>query len=116
MSIGNRLKEARKAKGFTQDTLAENIGCSRGVITNIEHDKTTPSPLVLNAICDKLEINPDWLLTGNGNMSTENNSIKKLKILSEIYALSKELNEEEQLYILDLITTFRKHKDLISKP
>lgn len=40
MSIGERLKEARKAKGFSQDKLAEAIGTSRTVITDIERDKT----------------------------------------------------------------------------
>ena len=39
LSIGLRLKEARKARGMSQELLAEKIGASRGVVTNIEHDK-----------------------------------------------------------------------------
>ena len=49
MSIGERLKEARKAKGFSQDKLAEAIGTSRTVITDIERDKTE-HPRVLMSI------------------------------------------------------------------
>ena len=39
MGIGARLKQARSSKGYTQNSLADAIGVSRGVITNIEHEK-----------------------------------------------------------------------------
>lgn len=110
MSIGKRLKEIRKLKGYTQDMLADSIGCSRGVITNIEHDKTTPTQLVTNAICELFNINPKWLLEGTGDMFIEKQVSKQAKTLSEIYNLSKDLSEEELLYVLDIINTFKKHK------
>lgn len=116
MSIGKRLKEIRKSRGLSQDALAEQIGCSRGVITNIEHEKTEPTPLVVNAICDVLEINSEWLLTGQGSISKETQNMQSAKVLSEIYSLSKELSEQEQNYILDLITTFTKHKNHFQSP
>ena len=57
MSIGQRLKEARKSCKMSQDVLAEKIGASRGVITNIEHDKISrPQPMVVNALCNVLGI------------------------------------------------------------
>ena len=63
LSIGLRLKEARKARGMSQELLAEKIGASRGVVTNIEHDKVLEhQPLVVNDICDVLKINRQWLL------------------------------------------------------
>ena len=111
MSIGKRLKEIRKSRGLSQDALAEQIGCSRGVITNIE-----PTPLVVNAICDVLGINSEWLLTGQGSISKETQNMQSAKVLAEIYSLSKELSEQEQNYILDLITTFTKHKNHFQSP
>lgn len=39
MKMGERLRKARKAKGYTQESLAAAIGVSRGVVTNIEYDK-----------------------------------------------------------------------------
>lgn len=116
MSIGKRLKEARKSRGLSQDALSERIGCSRGVITNIEYEKTEPTALVINAICDVLNLNPDWLLTGQGSPSKDAQNIQSSKVLAEIYSLSKELSEQEQNYILDLITTFTKHKNNFTKP
>ena len=100
MSIGLRLKEARKARGMSQELLAEKIGASRGVVTNIEHDKVLePQPLVVNAICDVLKINRQWLLPG-----------RSAKVLSEIYTSVKELSGEEQQFILDMIQTYIRHR------
>ena len=103
MSIGLRLKEARKARGMSQELLAEKIGASRGVVTNIEHDKVLePQPLVVNAICDVLKINRQWLLRGEAGRSA--------KVLSEIYTSVKELSGEEQQFILDMIQTYIRHR------
>lgn len=112
MTLGERLKTARKYRGLTQDGLAGKIGTSRGVITNLEHDKTEmPQPLIINALCDALEISQEWLINGTGQMDNIE-AIKSSKVLSEIYSISKELSEEEQLYILDVIKTYRNHFNL----
>ncbi len=113
-TIGERLKLARKSKGITQDSLAEQIGSTRSVITNIEYGKVTePQPLALNAICEVLNINKEWLMTGKGEMDVQPKVIdKSTKILSEIYILAKQLSEEEQDYILDLIKTYQKHRPI----
>ena len=109
LTLGERLKMARKYKGLTQDKLAEKIGTSRGVITNLEHDKTeTPQPLIINAICATLEISQEWLISGTGEMNNSE-SIKSSNILSEIYSISKDLSVAEQLYILDVIKTYKNH-------
>ncbi len=109
LSLGERLKKSRKSKGLTQEKLAEMIGTSRGVITNLEHDKIeTPQPLIINALCNFLEINQEWLLHGIGEMDNTE-VVKSAKILSEIYNIVKELSEEEQLYILDVIKSYREH-------
>lgn len=110
MSIGKRLKEARKSRGMSQDMLADKIGASRGVITNIEHDKISePQAMVTNAICSVLNINKDWLISGVGDMDINYSSAHSAKILAEIYSLVGELSEEEQLFILDLIKSYSKH-------
>lgn len=56
MGIGARLKQARSSKGYTQNSLADAIGVSRGVITNIEHEKAEPQMLVIRGICYELEL------------------------------------------------------------
>ncbi len=109
LTLGERLKTARKFRGLTQDGLADKIGTSRGVITNIEHNKIEmPQSLIINALCDTLKIDQEWLIKGIGQMESSE-SIRSSKVLSEIYSLAKELSNEEQLYILDVIKTYRNH-------
>ena len=106
MSIGQRLKEARKSRSMSQDMLAEKIG----VITNIEHDKVDePQPMVINAICNVLNINKEWLTDGIGSMDISQEATRSAKVLSEIYTCAQKLSEEEQLFILDMIKTYTKH-------
>lgn len=110
MTIGQRLKTARKLRGFTQDTLAKQIGASRGVITNIEHDKIAePQPIVINAICSTLRISKEWLLHNVGDMETDTPSTRSVQILSEIHHYAQSLSEEEQLFVLDMIKVYTKH-------
>lgn len=113
MSIASRLKEARLLRGYTQDSLADAIGVSRGVISNIEYEKTEPSSPVAHSICEVLQIDERWLITGEGTMGANTESEKSFKILSDIYRSAKELPAVEQDYILDMIKTFRKHREQI---
>lgn len=110
LSIGQRLKEARKSCKMSQDVLAEKIGASRGVITNIEHDKISrPQPMVVNALCNVLGIYKEWLLDGSGPMKLPTEENQSAQVLSEIYEQAQKLSEEEQLFILDMIKSYTKH-------
>lgn len=114
MDISERLKKARKLKGYTQESLAAAIGVSRGVITNIEYGKADPQALAVRAICEVLGINEQWLLNGKEPMDYISDSERSAHLLTEIYNSAKELSEQEQDYILDMIKTFQKHRDNIT--
>jgi Predicted transcriptional regulators len=114
-SLGARLTYARKSRGFSQDSLAESIGVSRGVIFNIEKNKTEPQMIVINAISQCLKLNKDWLLYGKGEIENKNDVVQSANVLSDIYTIVKELSEEEQLYILELIWAYKKHVKRINK-
>ena len=43
MNIGNKLKELRIAKGLTQEELADRAELSKGFISQLERDLTSPS-------------------------------------------------------------------------
>lgn len=110
MDIGQRLKEARKARGISQDMLAQRIGTSRGVITNIEHNKIhEPQPMVVNAICQALDVNREWLLNNVGSMEFNGEALQSERVLSEISTYAQKLSEEEQLFILDMIKSYTRH-------
>lgn len=106
-TLGERLNYARKKNGYTQDSLAESIGVSRGVIFNLEKNKTEPQLIVINAICQTLKINKDWLMNGIGKMEDTTEVSQSAKILAELYNVAKDLSEDEQLYLLDTVKALR---------
>jgi transcriptional regulator with XRE-family HTH domain len=54
--VGARLRAARQAAGFTIDELAKMSGLSKGFISKIERDETSPSVRTLVGICHVLDL------------------------------------------------------------
>ncbi len=50
MKIGERLKRLRLSKGLTQEELAERADLTKGFISQVERDKTSPSIETLQQI------------------------------------------------------------------
>jgi transcriptional regulator with XRE-family HTH domain len=54
--ISNKIKEIRKEKGITIQEVADRAGVSKGLISQIENNRTIPSLLVLINIINALNI------------------------------------------------------------
>lgn len=50
-TIGTRIRETRKTKGWSQATLGTRCGLSKSTISDIERDKSDPKISQLSAIC-----------------------------------------------------------------
>ena len=61
MSIGSRIKVARKAKNMTQEQLALQCGVTKGAISNYENDVSTPDVEKLSAIMECLGVDPNYI-------------------------------------------------------
>lgn len=59
--LGNRLREAREAKGWTQAQLAERIGVSRKTINTVENRVFVPSTVVALKLALALEASVETL-------------------------------------------------------
>ena len=66
-TIGNRIAKYRKEKGFTQESLAEQLGVSSQAVSKWENDASCPDISLLPQLCKTLGITIDELLTGNGS-------------------------------------------------
>lgn len=66
----DRLKEIRKTNQAwkTQDDFAEFLGISKSNLSSYEAGRRMPSDAVVQLICQKCNINEEWLRTGNGEM------------------------------------------------
>lgn len=64
MTLGNRLRDARKRNGYTQKQLAEKIGAKHNSVSNWENGLNMPDPGTIECICDILSVTPNYLLLG----------------------------------------------------
>ncbi|MDZ7750467.1 MAG: helix-turn-helix transcriptional regulator [Gammaproteobacteria bacterium] len=62
-SLGGRLREARKARGWTQEELACRADTSQAVIQKIENGKSL-RPRKIDVIARVLDVDPAWLMFG----------------------------------------------------
>lgn len=60
--IGQRLKEIRKKRSYSQVYLAMKIGVSKRTISSYENDKSKPLLNDFILICRALNISADYLL------------------------------------------------------
>lgn len=62
MNFADRLQELRKAKGFSQEDLAERLNVSRQSVSKWETGSGYPETEKLLILCDILDVNLDYLL------------------------------------------------------
>lgn len=71
MTIGERLKNLRKALGLTQQEFSDKLKVSRSNIATYEVGKNNPAEAVINLICREFNVSEAWLRTGEGEMFVE---------------------------------------------
>ena len=88
--LGNRIREYRKERGFSQEILAEKSGVSTNTISRIEGGQMAMSVGILQKIVKALGVDANTLL----GVSTEVNETKIW--LSAFSSRVQELKENEQ--------------------
>ena len=67
--MGERLRNARQAKGLTQDKLAEILDVSIAFLSRIESGKTRINLVRLNEICTITGVSESYILNGTSESS-----------------------------------------------
>ena len=70
-TLGDRIKEARRALGKTQQDVADQFGITRAAVQQWEDGDTTPRHQRLQKLARFLKVNPTWLITGMGVRSVD---------------------------------------------
>ena len=94
--IGNRVKQARKAKRYTQAELAELINMSAKNVSQLERGMTGISVSTLISICKILDVSADYILFG----------IKSAEQNSTVNIMLSQLSEQEQIYAENLLSVY----------
>ncbi|MCR5837172.1 MAG: helix-turn-helix domain-containing protein [Lachnospiraceae bacterium] len=61
MTFGEKIKAARKYKGYTQKQLADMVGAKHNSISDWEKDKNKPDASCIEILCSTLDITPNYL-------------------------------------------------------
>lgn len=57
-----KIREARRAKGWSQQKVADILGVTRACFSNYEQGTREPTLALLKAICETLDISADYLI------------------------------------------------------
>ncbi len=80
--MGQRISLRRKTMHLTQEELADKMGVSTQMISNLELGKKAIRPENLAKLCSVLELSADFVLAGSKSDSTVNDIAEKLVSLS----------------------------------
>ena len=89
-SIGNKIQEARKQKGYTQEFVAEKIDKSVDILRSIENGRSVGSIETLINICNILDITLDYIFS---DLLDKKGEILDNKLYSDFQKLSIEQKE-----------------------
>lgn len=76
--MGQRIMVRRKSLRMTQEELAERLGVSTQMISNLELGKKAIRPDNLAKVCSVLELSADFILTGTNTKTAVDAVAEKL--------------------------------------
>lgn len=81
--FGERLREIRKKSGLSQDTLAKELGISKGALCYYENGERTPDIVFLEKVSEYYQVRVEYLLGLSNSMDGEFAPITDITPLSE---------------------------------
>lgn len=101
MRFAERLKELRKEHGFTQVTLAEALGLSKGTVAMWETGKRTPDYEIIHTLSDLFDRRIDYILGYSDDPSSPKLSKDDLDELEKWEIQSEQIDVIRQFLRLD---------------
>ena len=94
----NRLKQLRKMLNLSQKELADKLQITQAGLSKIEVGGSTLTDRNIKTICEKFNVNEDWLRNGNEPIFVEpkENILENLK---KFYDLDKNSMELIELFV-----------------
>ena len=103
-SFGQRLTEAREAKGFTKDKLGKLIKIHYSQVGRYERNEASPSADALKKMANALNVSTDYLMNGTtADLAAENINDKTL--INQFNRII-ELSEDNKTVVSKLIDAF----------
>lgn len=114
-SLGDYVRNLRDKNNMTQTELAERVGTSQSYIADIEKNKVTPRPAMLDKVSKILDVDRDYMYImadkwppsvpktkGKLNLLKESKKVEGISFASFIKSKRKQLNMTQQ-EVADLV-------------
>jgi transcriptional regulator with XRE-family HTH domain len=109
MSIGQRIQELRKEKGFSQTDLAEKVGISYAQISRYETKGAQPPAEVLSKLAQTLNTSVDYIIYGNAHEKATA-TLNDAKLISYFKEVEKMPDEEKGTVLKVLAALIHEYK------
>ncbi|MCX0390777.1 helix-turn-helix domain-containing protein [Clostridium perfringens] len=106
--INNRIKAIRKSLKLSQSNFGKSLFISQDTVSLLERGKQNPTERQILDICEKFNVNEEWLMFGKGEMFRD--VLKELDLHKDIKQTTNDLyslDEEDREMIKDLIRSMK---------
>lgn len=114
MIIGNRIKEARKKKGFSQQQLGDMLGVSKVSVCGYETGTRIPTLENFLQLVEILDLTPDYILGREIDVIAEDIEPYTVKLSKQDIEIINEFKKYNELYNM-LIKDSKRTVELISR-
>ena len=108
-TTGDRIRERRDQRGWTQDALAEKAGISKGFLSDLENNKRNVSADYALRIANALGVSLDYLI--RGELTKRDEERAPVSIPPELSVAAQELN----LSYAQTLTLLDAHEAVIAR-
>ena len=101
MKLGEKIKEIRKSKNISQETLATMLKVNRNYLSRIETGKSEPSSTILKHIAEIFNIDLNTLLDINTDI------LEKQEKINYIADSCKSLHDKDLDFLVRIISVMK---------
>ena len=105
MTVGERIQDLRKKKGFSQEKLAEYLNMSRQAVAKWEQNVCEPNLDCLAKMSDLFEVDLDYLIRGKASEEVKPDNVVREKETIIIKEKDNLLDRKDIILLITLITS-----------
>ena len=105
MTVGERIQDLRKKKGFSQEKLAEYLNMSRQAVAKWEQNVCEPNLECLAKMSDLFGVDLDYLIRGKASEEVKSGNILREKETIIIKEKDNLLDRKDIILLITLITS-----------
>lgn len=102
MTSGERIKELREARGWTQSELSRRARIAVSAISYFESDQRSPSTEALVKLANAFEVSTDYIL---GQIDEAGEALQTTDEFQVMYRRLKSLPKDKQVKAIDMLNS-----------